>query len=153
MFVILFGYFIYQIALVPGTQAMEGFSENLERDFRAMQAVTLAGVFALILYFRIDVGRNLRGIIAGIGLYVGSTILSETLRGYAGPSLDAAWKIIQPYTYLLALAIWTFTLWSYAPAPLPEAPVETHTDYDALARSTQEALETMRASVKKAEQP
>jgi len=152
MFVILCGYFVYQVATDPLPNASENFAD-LKRDFRAMQALALGGVVALILYFRIDVGRNLRGIIAGLGLYVGSTILSDTLRGYAGPSFDAAWEVIQPYTYLIALLIWTLTLWSYAPAPLPDPPAENRSDYEALARGTKEALETMRAAVKKAEQP
>ena len=152
LFVILFGYFVHRVAPVPLARVAQSLPD-LDRDFRAMQAVTLGGVLALILYFRIDVGRNLRGIIAGLGFYVGSLILSETLRGYGGPAFDALWKVVHPYAYLVALLIWTFALWSYAPGPLPDTPVETHAEYEALATRTRKALEKMRAAVKKAKKP
>jgi hypothetical protein len=128
----------------------EGFS-SLERDFRAVQALTLCGVLIVVSYYRIDLGRNLLGITVGLGLYVGSTIVSHELRDYLGPAFNTGWNAIQPYTYLVSLLVWTFTLWSYAPAAVPEAPPESDHGYEAFARQTQQALGTMRAAVTKME--
>jgi hypothetical protein len=149
MFAILCGYFVFRL-LPLFVYAHEGFSD-LERDFRAIQALTLCGVLVVISYYRIEVGRNLRGIMAGLGLYVGSTILSHALKSYVGPAFDAAWSVIQPYAYLLSLIIWVFTLWSYSPAAAPEMPPEIDDGYEAFARQTQNTLGTMKAAVSKAD--
>lgn len=151
MLAILCGYFVFRL-LSSSTYASEGFSD-LERDFRAIQALALCGVLVVISYYRIDVGRNLFGIIGGLGLYVGSTILSHELKSYVGAGFNAAWSVIQPYAYLLSLIIWVFTLWSYAPAGAPEIPPEIDDGYEAFARQTQHTLGTMKAAVSKADRP
>ncbi|MGA8144008.1 MAG: hypothetical protein WB987_08990 [Candidatus Acidiferrales bacterium] len=150
MFVILFGYFAFRLPAAPLVSSGENLSD-VERDFRAVQAIALAGVLGVIFYYRVDIGRNLRGIISGFGLYVGSVILSRALRGYAGPSLDREWSIVQPYMYLVCLMIWTAALWSYAPAQAPETPPGSDGEYGAFARRTKELLGTMRSDVGKVE--
>ena len=149
MFAILCGYIVFRL-LPLSVSSHEGFSD-LERDFRAIQALTLCGVLVVISYYRIEVGRNLFGIIAGLGLYVGSTILSDELKSYVGPAFNAAWSVIQPYTYLVSLLIWAFTLWSYAPPAAPEVPSEIDDGYEAFARQTQRTLGAMKAAVSKAD--
>jgi hypothetical protein len=150
MFVILCGYFSYKVLAAQMPSTNETFSE-LERDFRVLQAIVLAGILVVISYYRIDIGRNLKGIVSGFGLYVGNTILSQAIRTYAGPSFDRGWETIQPYTYFVALLIWVVTLWSYAPVPLPESPLGLVHEYDALARRTKERLGAIRADVGRTE--
>jgi hypothetical protein len=151
MFAILCGYFVFR--LLPSSVIVhQGFSD-LERDFRAIQALTLGGVLVVISYYRIELGRNLFGIIAGLGLYVGSTVLSHELKSYVGPAFNAAWSVIQPYTYLISLLIWVFTLWSYAPAAPPKIPPDIDDGYEAFARQTQHTLGTMKAAVSRADRP
>ena len=118
MFAILCGYFVFRL-LPSSRNSLRRLFRSLENDFRVIQALTLCGVLIVISYYRIDVGRNLLGIMAGLGLYVGSTIVSHQLRSYVGPAFNAGWDAIQPYTYLTSLFIWTFALWSYAPAAAP----------------------------------
>jgi hypothetical protein len=149
MFAILCGYFVFRL-LPQAASNQEGFS-SLEKDFRTVQALTLGGVLIAISYYRIDVGKNLLGIMMGLGFYVGSTILSHELRSYIGPAFDAGWNAIQPYTYLASLLIWTFALWSYAPAAAPEIPPEIDDGYQAFAGRTQHVLGTMKAAVSKAD--
>ena len=151
MFAILCGYFVFRLLPLSPT-LKEGFS-GLEKDFRAIQALTLCGVLIVISYYRIDVGRNLLGIMTGLGLYVGSTILSHQLRSYLGPAFNTGWDAIQPYTYLISLFIWTFALWSYAPGATPEIPPEIDDGYEAFARKTQHALGTMNAAVNNVDRP
>lgn len=151
MFAILCVYFVFR--LLPSSPTVyKGFS-GLEKDFRAVQALTLCGALIVISYYRIDVGKNLLGIMMGLGFYVGSTILSHELRSYIGPAFDAGWNAIQPYTYLASLLIWTFALWSYAPAAAPEIPPEIDDGYEAFARQTQHTLGTMKAAVSKVDRP
>ena len=150
-FAILCGYFVFRL-LPSSPTTYEGFS-GLEKDFRVIQALTLCGVLIVVSYYRIDVGRNLLGIMAGLGLYVGSTIVSPQLRSYVGPAFNAGWDAIQPYAYLASLLIWTFALWSYAPAGTPEIPPEIDDGYEAFARQTQHALGTMNAAVSKVHRP
>jgi hypothetical protein len=151
MFAILCGYFVLRL-LPSAPTPYQGFS-GLEKDFRVVQALTLCGVLVVISYYRIEVGRNLLGIITGLGLYVGSTILSHELRSHVGPAFNAGWDAIQPYTYLTSLFIWTFALWSYAPGAAPEIPPEIDGGYEAFARRTQQALGTMKAAVSKVDRP
>jgi hypothetical protein len=150
MFAILCGYFSYKLLAAPSSAAGENFAD-LERDFRAVQAIVLSGALAVISYYRIDIGRNLKGIISGLGLYVGCTILSHALRGYVGPSFDRGWELIQPYSYFVALLIWLVALWSYAPVPVPETSSGLEHDYEALARKTKERLGVIRTGVGRAE--
>ena len=150
MLAVLCGYFVFR--LLPSSVIVHGFSD-LERDFRAIQALTLGGVLVVISYYRIEVGRNLFGIIAGLGLYVGSTVLSHELKSYVGPAFNAAWSVIQPYTYLISLLIWVFTLWSYAPAADPKIPPDIDDGYGAFARQTQHTLGTLKAAVSRADRP
>jgi hypothetical protein len=147
MFAALFAYFAYPLLAASTKFSTQHFS-LLDRDFRAVQAVTIAGLLAVISYYRIDIGRNLRGILGGFGLYVGSTILSHELRGYLGSSFDAAWNLIQPWTYLISLVIWLLALWTYAPGPDPDEPPDLDDDdYSGLARTTREELVGLRAQV------
>jgi len=141
MLAILAGYFVFN--LMPASIPVSENFSDLERDFRTVQAITLCGVLVLVAYYRIDLGRNLRGIIAGLGVYVGSTILSHAIRGYAGPRFDTGWNLIQPYTYFVSLAIWTVALWSYAPASAPQTAGSDQT-YDIHAEKTKVLLGTMR---------
>jgi hypothetical protein len=150
MFAVLFAYCIYKVAIAPPGTVYENFSD-LERDFRAVQALALTGFLVVIAYYRIDVGKNLKGIVCGFGLFVGSIVLSNALRGYAGPSFNAAWNVIQPYTYFVALLIWVVALWSYAPAPAPDRTIESGGDYEIFARETKKRLGVIRAEVGRAE--
>jgi hypothetical protein len=150
MFAILFAYCIYKVAIAPPGTEYENFSD-LERDFRAVQALAMAGFLVVISYYRIDVGKNLRGIASGFGLFVGSVVLSNALREYAGSSFNAAWEVIQPYTYFVALLIWVVALWSDAPAPPPDRTFESGGDYEILARETKKRLSAIRAEVGRAE--
>jgi hypothetical protein len=150
MFAILCGYFSHKLLATRPSSAGESFSD-LERDFRVLQVIVLAGILVVISYYRIDIGRNLKGIVSGFGLYVGSTILSQAIRTFAGPSFDRGWETIQPYTYFVALLIWAVALWSYAPVPVPQSSLGLEHDYEALANGTKERLGAIRADVGRAE--
>jgi hypothetical protein len=126
---------------------------ELERDLRAVQALVLAGALGLIAYYQIQIGRNLKGIILGYGLYTVGSIVSNELRSYGGTPFHVMWRAVQPYTYLVCLFIWTVALWLYQPNPEPEAGLELEADYESLAGRTKEMVVAMRSLLERSARP
>ncbi|HXN21084.1 MAG TPA: hypothetical protein VN875_22340 [Candidatus Binatus sp.] len=114
-------------------------SADLERDLRIAQAIVLMTILFLAGYYRIETGKNIKGMILGLGVYVGASILSLSLRLLVGPAFDTAWSMIQSSSYLAALSIWAVALWSYDPGPAPRPPISGG-EYRTLAGRTQELL-------------
>ncbi|MGB8543466.1 MAG: hypothetical protein WCD49_17685 [Candidatus Acidiferrales bacterium] len=114
-------------------------SADLERDLRIAQAIALMTILFLTGYYRIEMGKNIKGMILGLGVYVGASILSLSMRLLVGPAFDAAWGIIQSSSYLAALSIWAVALWAYDPGPAPKPPISGG-EYQTLAGRTQDLL-------------
>lgn len=131
--------------LAPNSSAPKGTPIELERDVRTVQAIFLFGIFAVISYYRIPIGKNLKGMIFGYGLYIGTSLLSLAFRSYAGHSFDSEWKIIQPLSYAVGMFIWLIALWSFRPNPAPDPGIHLEEDYEALAARTKRTLVAMRS--------
>jgi hypothetical protein len=120
---------------------------DLERDLRVAQALVLMTIIFLTAYYRIEIGKNIRGMIVGFGVYVGASVLSLTVRLFIGPRFGTAWQIIQSSAYFAALAIWAFALWSYEPERPSSGPSDSDGasggGYQALADQTQEVLDSI----------
>ena len=127
---------------LPGGSSLEA-----ERDLRIVQIALLIGLVALFAYYSIPLGRNLRGIIYGFSVFVGTSVIHLTLRDNLGDSFQHLWEYIQPVAYLLVLAIWCVTLWSYATAPEPEMEPHLEVDYQSLVRATRKQLSSARTYV------
>jgi hypothetical protein len=91
-----------------------------ERNFRLIQALFLLLLSVGIFYFAIPLGRNLRGIFLGYGVYIGSSLISLALESHFPRSFVLAWMLIQPLSYVLSLVIYLFSLWSFEPPVIPE---------------------------------
>jgi len=91
----------------------------LERDLRTVQAIVLLTLFALVAYYAIPLGQNVRGIAIGYIFLVATSVLNLSLRYYFGASFHPFWKYGGPLEFAVALGIWTATLWSYQPNPKP----------------------------------
>ncbi len=126
-------------------------SAELERDLRMAQALALFVIAFLIFYYRIAIGRNMKGMMVGFGLYVSISLISLTLRLLFGVQFSPAWKVIQSTSYLGALSVWTVALWSYEPNPVAKPPAGK-ADYEALARGTRAALDEVRSNFKRTAQ-
>lgn len=131
----------------PGTT-----NEELERDLRAAQVAVLAGILAVIAYFRIPLGKNLKGIISGYGIFLASSVITLALRSYAGLGFEKTWVIVQPCLYLACLFIWCFTIWAYHPNPQPSfSPgLPDYPEYSASARTV---LGSVRSNLGKVARP
>jgi len=126
---------------------------ELERDIRAVEVLVLVGALAIIRYYGISLGKNMRGIIQGYGLFLAVSVVSPALRSYAGASMDLVWQHAQSYSYLASLAIWLNALWNYDPNPRPEEPGPTGSDYKPNALKTKALLEEMRSYVGRTARP
>jgi hypothetical protein len=120
---------------IPGKTAFE-----IERDLRIVQGALLLGLVALFSYYAIGLGRNVKGIVSGYGLFLATSLVNLTLRYDLGKSFERQWQFIQPACYLLVLGVWCVALWSYAPVPEPEVEPGLEGDYEALRARTREKL-------------
>jgi len=121
---------------------------ELERDLRVIQALVLATVLAIVFYYRIELGKNVTGMIVGFGAYVGVSLTTLELRSFLGPRFNAGWGNLQTISYFFALIVWTVALWSYSPNPKPPTTGRNGTGYDALVHGTRAQLESVRSSLR-----
>ncbi len=113
---------------------------DLERDLRIAQAIVLMTILFLTGYYGIEIGKNIKGMILGFGVYVGASVLSLTIRLLVGPRFDSAWQVIQSSSYFVALSIWAVALWSYEAEPAAGPPSISGGEYQILAGRTQRVL-------------
>jgi hypothetical protein len=123
-------------------------SAQLERDMRTVQALLLAGVIALLAYYVVPTGKNLRGIIFGYSAYIYASVVSLAFGSLPGYGLRAGWRLVQPIAYLAVLIIWCFTLWSYSPNPAQETESKIERDYKLIAEQTRRAISKARSFLK-----
>ena len=121
---------------------------ELERDLRVIQALVLATVLATVFYYRIELGKNVTGMIVGFGAYVGVSLTTLELRSFLGPRFNAGWGNLQTISYFFALIVWTVALWSYSPNPAPPVSERSDAGYDALAHDTRAQLQSVRSSLR-----
>ncbi len=125
----------------------------IEANLRGAELILLCIVIVVISYYRIAVGRNLKGIIVGYGICTVAVALNEAFRTFMGPSFQAAFSTIWSYSYIVSLLIWVVALWSYQPAPAPAEFTQVDGDYEALAGRTRAMLAGMRGYLRKAARP
>lgn len=123
---------------------------EFERDMRCVQAIFIFGVLAVIFYYGIPIGKNMRGMILGYGLYIFTSLVSLALRSYAGTPFDKVWDVVQPLSFVTSLVIWLIALWSYCPNPAPDPTIRLEEDYEALVSRTKSVIGTIRTYLGKA---
>ena len=102
----------------PKTKGTQMAMVAFERDFRVTQALILVGLVAAVLYFGIPLGRNLKGMLFGYGIYVSSSLITLALESHF-PWFHNTWATLQPWSYVASLFIYLFCLWNYEPASAP----------------------------------
>ena len=123
---------------------------DLERDLRIVEALIFTTFLGVIFRYGIGIGKNIKGMILGYGLYIATAIVGLAGTSYVGSAFNGVFSAIQAHSYLVSLLIWTVTLWSYRPNPVPERSLELETDYEAIASKTRNALGAMRTYLAKA---
>lgn len=112
----------------------------LERDFRFVQTALLLGMTAAVFYFGVPLGRNLRGMLVGYGLYIASNLVTLTLESRFPISFDKVWNFLQPGIYCASTVMYLAYLWSYHPPPKLEDAAEITKQADALLHSVPERI-------------
>lgn len=126
---------------------------EIERDLRIVQLALLAGLVVLFVCYAIPLGRNLKGITYGYGLFLVTSVINLTLRDDLGNGFQHSWEYIQPICYLFVLLAWCATLWSYAPIPEPATEPHLEADYESLVDATKRKMHSARSYVLKAMRP
>jgi len=120
---------------------------QLVRDMRFVQIAAVLILLTLILCYAVPVGRNLRGILFGYGLFLGVNILDLTLLRRFGADVQTLASYVQSLTYLAVLCLWTALLWSYSPEPQAGG-LDGPSSYDQLLGQTRNRLNKTRALVR-----
>jgi len=144
VFALTFGYGEWRVASRMEWSTVAATVE-LERDLRVIEALVLFTVLAIVSYYRIELGRNVTGMIVGFGAYVGVSVASLALRSFVGPRFNAGWGNLQTTSYFFALIVWTVALWTYSPNPKPPGGGGGGAAYDALVDSTRARLDSLRS--------
>jgi hypothetical protein len=130
--------FAIHVAFLPHWKPVAN-SAELELDLRIAQAIALLSIVFLTGYYGIEIGKNMKGLILGFGVYAGASIISLTVGLFIDIERSTVWRIVLPLSYSAALLIWTVALWSYEPSPA-SPPEPTDVDYRRLAGRTRQAL-------------
>ena len=112
-----------------------------------VQVSLMVTIIALVAYYGIPLGRNVKGMLFGYGMFVGLTVMQLALGSYLGRCFRSIWKHLAWVSYSAALITWSVTLWSYHPNPLPTPAVGIERDYEALSARTERLLARIRTGL------
>ncbi|HWG59321.1 MAG TPA: hypothetical protein VN661_09765 [Candidatus Acidoferrales bacterium] len=126
---------------------------GFERDLRFVQATFVIGIILIVSSYGLALGRNMKGMVTGYGLYVATSLVTLAVRSYAGASFEAIWNTMQPLSYLVSLLIWVGALWSFVPAPLPKMPADIDADYERVVLRTRGLMRSLRSHLIRTARP
>lgn len=126
---------------------------DLELSLRVVQAVAILALVVLFLSYSIPMGRNLRGILLGYGVFVGLSVIQLTFASTASTSFEKFWSHVSPISYDLVLCVWLTHLWSYRENPVPHANVQLEQQYQKVATATSQRLREARGYLAKVVRP
>jgi hypothetical protein len=112
----------------------------LERDLRITQAVFLCGLLLLVTYYSVSMGRNLKGLTLGYGIFLGLNMAELTIRGTLGQPFHATLMFLEPATYDAALCLWLASLWVKDPVAQQAPSPRLQQDYAHLVAATRKRL-------------
>jgi hypothetical protein len=149
IFAVIFLFVAIQSLLAPDWTPASTTVE-LERDLRGVQALVLTSFLVIISLYGIRLGRNVKGLVFGYGLYIATSLVSLAVTAYAASRFEQVWNVLQPLSYLVSLMIWTAAMWAYSPNPAPQTPVRLESDYQSLVLKTREMLDSIRSRMERA---
>jgi hypothetical protein len=144
-FLVVLAYIAYKSATVMNWSAANTGAE-LKRDLRTVQAFVLATILVLIFHYRIELTKNLKGIIVGYGAFIAVNIMNLAVQAYAAPPLSDVSRRLESYFFFFPLIVWTVTLWTYQPVPVLPPAGEMGPDYESFSRWTKGMLRAFRES-------
>jgi hypothetical protein len=139
--IFLFG-LLYFLIWSPGSIAQSEVS--LERNVRAVQVLFFVAIVGTIFYYGIALGKNIRGMIYGYGLYLGGSVVAFALRLYYHSKVDAL-RTVRPLIFDVSLFIWLISVWAYCPNPKPVSGDHLEEDYEAVVSLTKARVDALRS--------
>jgi hypothetical protein len=112
----------------------------LERDLRITQAIFLCGLLLLVVYYSVTMGRNLKGLTIGYGLFLAVSIAALTLRATLGESFHPTLSILQTASYDAVLCVWLASLWIKDPVTQRSPSAKLDQDYAQLVAATRKRM-------------
>jgi len=122
---------------------------DTERDLRLMQAVLLTALLSVFAFYTLSLGRNLRSLVLGYGIFLATSVVNLAIRGQLGERFQPTWQFLQPSLYIFVLCVWSVGMWRYSPVDLPRNTLQIQEDYERLTRSTRSRLRELRTRVNK----
>jgi hypothetical protein len=123
---------------------------QVEGVLRVCQLLAVLSLVALMLFYSIPIGKNLRGVLLGYGLFVSWSVVCLALVAAGVAKADSLWSYTFSISYLISLFVWTVHLWSYQPNPVPDRAIPLEQEYQRIAAATQRRLHSARGYLAKA---
>jgi hypothetical protein len=136
-----------------GLTALPRATADLGRDLRYLEAGQLLAMLWIFGRYRISVGRNLMGLIAGYSLWVGLNVINLALLFLSGHESSIVLRKILPVTFVIASSIWCVTLWVAKSEPIQPMENDLERDYGVIAAKTRSILVRTSNRVVKLVQP
>jgi hypothetical protein len=128
---------------------MEASAKNVEGTLRAVQGGAIIALVVLFLFYSVPLGRNLRGITLGYGLYICWSVICLTFASSTVGKTHVLLSYLYPASYPLLLLVWLGYLWSYRDSPMPQSAVHLALEYQQVAAVTQRRLHDARGQLAK----
>jgi hypothetical protein len=154
MFVLFFGAIAFSLVTHTHPLAIADWrshADAIERDLRIVQASFLFLTVAVALYFRIELGRNLKGLVLGFGAFVGVSVIATAFSYYFGEKFAPIFKELQPVAYLFSLCVWLVALWESVTVTNKPPKPPADEDYEKIAGETRKKLREVRSRLSMAE--
>lgn len=93
-----------------------------EQYLSLAQAALLLAIAVVARYYALPLGRNVRGLVFGLGLYLTLYAMNFASLQFVQGFLPY-WQLLSPAMYIALTAFWLWSFWEYAPAPAQESAV------------------------------
>ncbi|HEY1241132.1 MAG TPA: hypothetical protein VGF16_11275 [Bryobacteraceae bacterium] len=114
---------------------------ELERNLRVLQALSVLVLLALMIYYDLPAGRNLRWMFLGYGSYLGCQVILWSVLSGGGDSSRGS-SLLSNFVYAATLIVWAVGMWSVAPNPVSDCALEE--DYERISGQTIRAFGRLR---------
>lgn len=109
---------------------------DLGRYLRLVEGGLLLVMLWLFMHYRIQLGRNLLGLILGNSFWIGINAADLAFLSLSRTGFSTPLREVLPVTFIIALMIWCVTLWAAHPDPIQPKEDEIQRSYTALAAKT-----------------
>jgi hypothetical protein len=123
---------------------------QVEGVLRVCQLLAILSLAALLLFYSIPFGKNLRGILLGYGFFICWSVICLAVINVGSGRFISLWSYTYSFSYLISLFVWTTHLWSYQPNPVPDRAIPLEQEYLRVAAATLRRLHDARGYLAKA---